>query len=127
VIAVDISALMAIVLDEPQAPNCISVLEKEVNVLISAGTMAEAMIVATIRNVATEMKNLISRLEMEIVPVIGSSAMRVAEIYAQWGKGLNPASLNYGDCFAYDVAKVNDCPLLFVGNGFSKTDIQSAI
>lgn len=125
-IAVDTSALMAVVLDEPQAADCISLLESDEDVLISAGTVAEAMIVATTRNVGAEMNILISQLGFEIVPVTGSSAMRIAQIYAQWGKGLNPAGLNFGDCFAYDVAKQNDCPLLFVGEDFSRTDLRAA-
>lgn len=123
-IAVDTSALMAIILNEPQASRCIAVLEAEQDVLISTGTAAEAMIVATTRNVGAEMESLISQLGFEIVPLTGSAAMRIAQIYAKWGKGMNPASLNFGDCFAYDVAKQNDCSLLYVGEDFSRTDLK---
>jgi ribonuclease VapC len=48
-------------------------------------------------------------------------------VYSRWGKGVHPAGLNFGDCFAYDVAKQNDCPLLFVGDDFAKTDLLRAI
>lgn len=115
---------MAVVLDEPEAPGCIAVLESEQDVLISAGTVAEAMIVAAVRNVRSEMETLISELGFEIIPVTGSVAMRIAQIYAKWGKGVNPAGLNFGDCFAYDVAKQNDCSLLYVGEDFSRTDLK---
>lgn len=126
-IAVDTSALMAVVLDEPQASNCIAILEAEQDVLISAGTVAEAMIVATLRNVGQEMEALILQLGFEIVPVTGLTAMRTAQIYAAWGKGMHPAGLNFGDCFAYDVAKQNDCSLLYLGDDFSRTDLKAAI
>ena len=43
------------------------------------------------------------------------------------GRGVHPAALNYGDCFAYEVAKQNDCPLLFIGDDFAKTDLRSAL
>lgn len=124
-IAVDTSALMAIVLDEPQASGCIAALEAEQDVLISAGTAVEAMIVATVRNVGAEMESLISQLGFEIVPLTGSAATRIAQIYAKWGKGMNPAGLNFGDCFAYDVAKQNDCTLLYIGEDFSRTDLKA--
>jgi len=112
--------------DEPEAPDCIAVLESEQDVLISAGTVAEAMIVGAVRNVGPEMETLISQLGFEIIPVTGSVAMRIAQIYAKWGKGVNPAGLNFGDCFAYDVAKQNDCGLLYVGEDFSRTDLKRA-
>ena len=126
-IAVDTSALMAVVLDEPQASDCIAILEAEQDVLVSAGTIVEAMIVATLRNVGPEMEALISQLGFEIVPVTGSTAMRIAQVYAAWGKGMHPAGLNFGDCFAYDVAKQNDCCLLYLGDDFSRTDLKASI
>jgi ribonuclease VapC len=55
------------------------------------------------------------------------SARRVGDAYQRWGRGLNPAQLNFGDCFAYELAQYFGCPLLYVGNDFARTDIQSAI
>jgi len=127
VIAVDTSALMAVILDEPQAAACMAVLEAEPDILVSAGTVAEALIVAGARNVAAEMQSLISGLGFEVVPVTTLSAARIAQAYAQWGRGMNPAGLNFGDCFAYEVAKQHDCRLLFVGEDFSRTDLKSAL
>jgi ribonuclease VapC len=126
-IAVDTSALMAIALNEKQADACISALEAEDNILISAGTVAEALIVAARRNVGEEVASLIDGLGFDIVAVTPASARRIALAYAQWGKGLNPAALNFGDCFAYAVAKENSCGLLYVGDDFSKTDIASVL
>jgi ribonuclease VapC len=123
VIAVDTSALMAIVLNEPGADRCIAALEADDAILISAGTMAEALIVAYRRDVGEEMTSLIEGLGFNIVNVTQASAQRIAQAYARWGKGMNTAGLNFGDCFAYEVAKDHGCPLLYVGEDFSKTDV----
>ena len=123
-IAVDTSALMAIVLAEPEADACIKALETDAEVLISAGTIAEAMIVAARRNVGQEMAELIDGLGFNVVNVTAASARRVAQAHQRWGKGVHPAGLNFGDCFAYEVAEEHSCGLLFVGDDFSKTDLQ---
>lgn len=126
-IAVDTSALMAIVLDEREAGSCIAALEAEDNLLISAGTVAEALIVAARRNVGDEMERLIDGFGFDIVSVTPASAQRIAHAYDQWGKGVHPASLNFGDCFAYEVAKEHGCRLLYVGGDFAKTDVEGAL
>ncbi|WP_084536690.1 type II toxin-antitoxin system VapC family toxin [Azospirillum halopraeferens] len=126
-IAVDTSALMAILLNDPEADACIAVLEAEEDLLISAGTVAEALIVAARRNVGEEMAQIIDGLGLEIVNVTPAAARRIARTYAQWGKGVHPAALNFGDCFSYEVAKEHGCRLLFVGKDFSRTDLESAI
>lgn len=125
--AVDTSALMAIVLIERQAAVCATALSVEPNLLISAVTVAEAFVVAERKGVSAKMADLIDRLDFDIAPVNAATAQRVGEIYQRWGKGRHPAGLNFGDCFAYDVAKTHACPLLFVGDDFRKTDLQSAI
>jgi ribonuclease VapC len=126
-IAVDTSALMAIMLDEPEADACIAALAAEDDLVISAGTVAEVLIVAARRNVADEMDRLLAGLGFEIVSVTPAAARRVAEAYRSWGKGAHPAALNFGDCFAYEVAKEHGCRLLYVGEDFARTDIQGAI
>jgi ribonuclease VapC len=128
VIAVDTSALMAIVLNEPEAEACVSALEQEEEFLISAGTVAEALIVAAHRNVGAEMRSILEDLGFEVVSVTLAAARRIAEAYARFGKGMKgSAALNFGDCFAYEIAKERGCPLLFVGDDFAKTDIESAL
>ncbi|TQF29581.1 type II toxin-antitoxin system VapC family toxin [Bradyrhizobium sp. UNPA324] len=126
-IAVDTSALMAIVLDEPQANACIAALESADEILISAATAAESLIVAARRGVQEEMQNLIANLGFNVISVTRASAERVAQIYSRWGRGIHPAGLNFGDCFAYDVAKENGCALLYVGDDFAQTDITAAV
>jgi ribonuclease VapC len=126
-IAVDTSALMAILLNEPEADACIAALAADGDLVISAGTVAEALIVASRRNVGEEMERLLDGLGFEIASVTEATARRIARAYASWGKGVHPAALNFGDCFAYDVAREHDCPLLHVGNDFARTDVQSAL
>jgi ribonuclease VapC len=126
-IAVDTSALMAIVLNEPEADACIAALASEDDLLISAGTVAEALTVSTRRNVGEELASLIDGLGFEIVTVTPASARRIAQAYERWGKGVNPAALNFGDCFAYEVAKEHGCRLLYVGDDFSRTDVEGAL
>jgi ribonuclease VapC len=77
-IAVDTSALMAIVLNESHADACMAALEVEDDLLISAGTVAEALIVSARRNVGKEVSTLIGRLGFEIVTVNQASARRIA-------------------------------------------------
>jgi len=126
-IAVDTSALMAIVLDDPEADACIAALEAEDDLLISAGTIAEALIVAARRNVGEDMERLIDGLGFEVVSVTSASARRIAWVYERWGKGVHRAALNFGDCFAYEVAKEHGCRLLCVGEDFAKTDVETVL
>jgi ribonuclease VapC len=126
-IAIDTSAVLAILLRESQGPACSKALAAEDAVVISAGTVAEVLIVAGGRGIAKHAADLIDQLGFEVVPVTEASAKRVAEAYLRWGKGMHPASLNFGDCFAYEVAKESRCRLLYVGGDFSKTDIEGAL
>ena len=126
-IAIDTSALTAIVLGEAAADACIRALETEAELVISAGTVVEALIVAARRNVGDEMSRLIDGLGLDIVSVTPASARRVAAAYSRWGRGAHPAGLNFGDCFAYELAKEHACSLLYVGDDFSKTDLTSAV
>ena len=121
---VDTSALMAIALNEPRAQACIDVLQAATEVLISAGTLAEVLIVARRKGQGAELAETVDTFGFTVVPVSEADARRVADAYDLWGKGAHPAALNMGDCFAYALAKERDCPLLYVGNDFAQTDIE---
>ncbi|UMY18898.1 type II toxin-antitoxin system VapC family toxin [Methylobacterium organophilum] len=125
-IVVDTSALMAILLGDAEADRCAAVLEAEDRVFLSSGTMAEALIVAARRNLGDEMKRLIDGLGFEIVSVTAATAVGVGQAYERWGKGVHPAALNFGDCFAYALAREKGCPLLSVGDDFTQTDLDRA-
>lgn len=124
---VDTSALIAVLLREAAASACSGILEADPDLLMSAATLGEALIVARRRGVGTEMAALIDGVAIEIVPLMPADAHRAAEAYARWGKGVHPAGLNFGDCFAYALAKERNCPLLFVGDDFTRTDIKPSI
>lgn len=126
-IVVDTSALMAIVLGEAMADVCKEKLVAERDVVISAGTLAEAFIVAERRGVRAEVAALIDGLGLEVEPLSAAAAGRVADAYGEWGRGAGTAGLNFGDCFAYEAARFRACPLLFVGEDFAKTDVESAL
>ena len=98
-IAADTSALMAIVLNELQADACIAALAAEDEFIVSAGTVAEAMIVSSRRNVGEEIARLIDELGFEVVSVTAASARRIAEAHARWGKGAHPAGAEFPRLF----------------------------
>jgi ribonuclease VapC len=125
VIAIDTSALLAILLEEPLADACEAALNSEDRLLISAGTLTEALIVAQARNRGEALEDLIASVGLEIVPVDEAAARRAAAAHARWGRGAK--GLNFGDCFAYDIARQNRCPLLYVGRDFAKTDVKSVL
>jgi ribonuclease VapC len=126
VIVLDSSALLAVLFDEPEAPRCIAAMTTESTLAISAGTLAEVRIVASRRGVRDALDRLLARLKPEIVAVAAAEAILVADAYASWGKGIHPAALYFGDCFAYALAKARGWKLLYTGDDFSRTDIDSA-
>jgi ribonuclease VapC len=126
-IVADTSALMEILLEQPNADSCAAVLVAEPEVAMSAATVAEALIVADRRGLGAEMAALIDGLGITVAPLSPADARRVAEAYGRWGKGVHPAGLNFGDCFAYALAREWDVPLLYVGDDFAQTDAKAAL
>ncbi len=122
-IVVDTSALMALLLGEAEGDACAAALEAADRLLISAGTLAEALIVAARRGIAAELATLVDQLGMEVVPVTAATARDVAAAYDRWRKGVHAAGLNFGDCFAYALARRQGCGVLHVGADFARTDL----
>ena len=125
-IVVDTSAIMAVLLEEEPSPGIMACLVDN-ELCMSAGTYSELLIVASARGLLDEVSELIPAIGVEIITLDGASARAVQKAFVNWGKGKHPASLNFGDCFAYALAKEKDMPLLFVGNDFSKTDVDIAL
>ena len=128
---VDTSAIVAIVRSEKHATQCLDALERAQRVSISAGTCIETFIVVDASDaslVTLTLENIMSRYEILIEPVT-EAQVRIARLaYRRYGKGSgHPARLNFGDCFAYALARDRNEPLLFVGNDFIHTDIKSAL
>lgn len=98
---------------------------------ISAGNLLEAFLVidgARILELSDELDATVADLQLVIEPVTHEQVQIAREAFRQYGKGSgHPARLNYGDCFAYALARAMDEPLLFVGNDFGRTDVRRAV
>jgi ribonuclease VapC len=127
VIAIDTSALMAVLLGETGADAVGGAIGDADSLHMSATNIAEAFIVAGRRGLGEEMSELIDGLGIAVDAPSFATARRVAEAYGIWGRGQHPAGLNVGDCFAYELATRLAAPLLFVGDDFSRTDVRAAI
>ena len=128
-IAVDTSALVAIVLGEDDAENYLRALRNDIAKL-STVSLVEATIVIEARQGADATRDLHLLLQgtiEEIVPVDEHHAAAAATAWRRFGKGRHPAALNFGDCFAYALARLNTIPLLYKGDDFTQTDIESVI
>jgi ribonuclease VapC len=96
--------------------------------LISAMTKLEAGIVMVARHgieAELEVDELIRDLGITIVPLDEHQANLAREAFARYGRGRHPAGLNFGDCAAYALAKMEPEPLLFKGSDFGATDIEA--
>tara|TARA_R110002020_G_scaffold5989_15_gene24970 strand:- start:51 stop:455 length:405 start_codon:yes stop_codon:yes gene_type:complete len=124
---VDTSALISILKREDLADACERALALESHVIISAGTLVEARIVTLRAGRGSDLEEIIAATISEVIPVTHERARFISDVYWSWGKGFHPASLNFGDCFAYATAKEFDCPLLYVGNDFAQTDVRAAL
>lgn len=125
-IAVDASALIAVVAEEPEAAACIAALTDN-DLVISAATLAEVLIVAKRKGLEPSLRALLDGLVMDVAEIDADFAERSAQAYERWGRGFHAAQLNYGDSFSYALAEMYDCPLLYVGDDFARTDIRSAL
>ena len=126
-IVVDTSALIAIAREEERGPAVLEAIRIDGNAIVSAATVAETLIVAAGRGTSSEVETLLEELPLRVEPVTPASGRRVGDVYQRWGRGFHPAALNFGDCFAYELAERYACPLLFVGDDFAKTDIATAL
>ena len=126
----DTSALVAILLGEPERDQFIAALAEAEDPLISAGTLLEASIVLQSKlgeAGLADLDELLASAGVRCVAVDLAQAHAARDAYARFGKGRAAAGLNYGDCFAYALAKVAQAPLLFKGNDFRRTDAIAAI
>jgi ribonuclease VapC len=130
-IAVDSSALSAIVFGEPDAEGLLSVLLANVgDIQLSAASLVEASIVVEARQgpeAAADLRLLCDRLGILIVPVDEDQAHLAAAGWRRFGRRRHPAGLNLGDCFAYALSKASSAPLLFKGHDFPQTDVASVL
>jgi ribonuclease VapC len=127
-IAADTSALIAVVLGEPDAERFLAALESD-SVALSAVSLTEARIVAEARqgqDATRDLELLVSAVVDRLVAVDEAQASAAVAAWRRFGKGRHPAGLNLGDCFAYATASLANIPLLFKGDDFGQTDLRSA-
>ena len=125
-IVLDTSAVISILSNEVSRTRCEAAIGSGVDLLMSAGTYAELLIVAQKCGLTKEVIQFVENLNVVVLDVTAETALRISAAYHQWGRGFHPAGLNFGDCFAYEAAKSRDCPLLYVGDDFSRTDVIAA-
>jgi ribonuclease VapC len=130
-VIVDSSALVAILRDEPEAEVFAQALDSAPRCLISAANFLETAIVVDRSRSAIpgrRLDELIRELEIVIEPVSEAQVHIAREAYRDYGRGSShPAQLNFGDCFAYALARTTGEPLLFKGEDFRYTDIAPAL
>jgi len=128
---IDSSALIAILFAEPEAEACAKAIELAKHRRLSAANFVEAAIVVDGRRdpvIARRFDDLLREAEITIEPVDREQAAIAREAYRDFGKRSgHPAQLNFGDCFAYALARRTGEPLLFKGNDFSHTDVTWAL
>ena len=125
----DTSAIVAILLNEPERRRFDRLIEKDSIRLLSAATLVEVALVIEGRKGdggRIELDNFMWKAAITIVPVTAEHAEVAREAFRRYGKGRHKAALNFGDCFSYALAKSSGEPLLFKGADFAATDIESA-
>ena len=127
---VDTSALIAILRDEPEAEAFAHAIERSIVRRLSAANFVEAAVVIDGSRdpvASRRFDELVLMAEIRIEPVTEAQARIAREAYRDFGRGSgHQAKLNFGDCFAYALAKITGEPLLFKGDDFAQTDIKSA-
>ena len=123
----DTSALLAVLLNEPDAAAFSHAIENDGVRLVSAATLVETGIVIEARvgeAGGRELDLLVQKAAIEVIPVDVVQADLARHAYRRFGRGRHMAALNYGDCFAYALSQSFGEPLLFKGDDFSKTDVM---
>ena len=128
---IDTSALLAILYEEPDAPLYEQALNDASHPRMSMANFLEAAIAVERRFDAAkgrELDDLMERVGIELVPLTLDQVRVARQAWRAFGigRGEQPAALNYGDCFAYALARTSGEPLLFKGNDFAQTDIPPA-
>ena len=126
---VDASALLAILLREPERPRFRELIALAPEAVISPVNLVEAAVRADALGEAEGLglDRLLQISGIAIVPVTAEQAQLARDAYRKFGKGNHPARLNLGDCFAYALAKARNEPLLYKGDDFRLTDVEAAL
>ena len=130
-IAIDSSALIAILSLEPDAQSLLSIIARAPARIMSAVSLLETSIVLAARKreagIWQPFDEFLSEARIEVIPFDDEQARLARTAFLKYGKGRHAAALNFGDCAAYALAKSRNVPLLFKGDDFRKTDIVAAV
>jgi ribonuclease VapC len=127
---VDTSAVLAILFNESDAQTYARAISEADACRMSAASFVEAAVVVEAQTRASGTRQFdafFRRAGIVIEPVTEEQAHAARQAYTDFGKGRHAAGLNFGDCFAYALAKVTGEPLLFKGKDFKKTDVKAAV
>jgi len=125
-VIIDTSALVAILLTEPEYRSFNRAIEMTSSVRLSTASWVETSIVIEARLGAEGLRHLdrlVAAAGIGIVPVDHEQGIKARDAFSRFGKGRHPAGLNFGDCFSYALAKVTREQLLCKGNDFAQTDL----
>ncbi len=125
---INTSAVLAILLQETVVDRLVSAMEADRTRLISAAAVVESSLVLLGRyGEAGEalLDRLLRGIGAEVVPVGEDQVVLARDAALRFGRGRHPAALNFGDCFSYALSVARSEPLLFVGDDFSKTDVEA--
>jgi ribonuclease VapC len=128
-VIIDTSVLLAILTEEPEAARLGGAVLASPVRRISTASLVEAGIVVQARfgdDGARDLDLLVAKLALTIEPVTARQAELARRGFRRYGKGRHPAGLNFGDCFAYALARDTGEPLLYKGDDFSRTDVTAA-
>ncbi len=127
---VDTSALVAIILEEPEFETLVERLDAATQRYTSPVVVLEAVMVLTrylkqdvptIRDIVTQ---VLQTARVEVAPIDQPTGLLAIEAFDRYGKGRDPAKLNMGDCLSYGAAKARRAPLLYKGDDFARTDLR---
>lgn len=127
---IDTSAVLAILLDEPERRAFNVAIEAADSRSMSVATLVEVSIVVESRFGVEGLRDLdllVERAGIELAVVDLDQGAIARRAFSRFGKGRHPAGLNFGDCFAYALAIVRGEPLLYKGEDFAQTDITPCL
>lgn len=127
---VDTSAVLALLLDEPEAETFRVALEDDDTRLVSAATLLETALVIEARKGEAggrELDLLVHKAAITIVPLDEEQVSEARRAWRRFGRGRHAAALNFGDLFAYALARTSGEPLLFKGDDFARTDVARVL
>ena len=125
---IDTSALVAILRDEPERKAFNRAIEAADTRVLSVASFLETSMVIDSRHGPDGVRDLdlfIAKADIDLVAVDADQAYVARAAFRSYGKGRHPAGLNFGDCFAYALAKTSGEPLLFKGSDFPQTDVTA--